>query len=377
MGHRYILIEYVAVPYCCKDACMIITSIPLEELPLTDNLFQSSFWATFRQNEGVTVLAFRCKDNLREFAICLHLRKGMSGAVYAYVPHGPDILVDESEYGRFLEELSESLLSYLPAETLAIRYDTLFLSPYTDSEYWTHSGQWKGAPRTELRELRMNFGTRNHQLKKAPLDHFSPDTVLVSLQGSEETILARMRQTTRNSLRRAWKSELEFSVLGVDGLDVWYPLYRDTALRKKLAYQEKAYFQRLFSVHTACPMAKNQSDVWTLVASKDGKALAGLVLARMGRRAYYMYAGSSLENRECMPNYGLQWEAFKLLRAHSCVDYDLMGVPPNGDPKHSMYGLYTFKTGLGGRIVHYSGCWDYPLDSERYRRFVNAEVLPH
>lgn len=45
-----------------------------------------------------------------------------------------------------------------------------------------------------------------------------------------------------------------------------------------------------------------------------------------------------------------------------CSVYIRTGVPPNNDPYHSMYGLYTFKTGLGGRIVHYSGCWDFPLD---------------
>jgi lipid II:glycine glycyltransferase (peptidoglycan interpeptide bridge formation enzyme) len=40
-----------------------------------------------------------------------------------------------------------------------------------------------------------------------------------------------------------------------------------------------------------------------------------------------------------------------------------------------MYGLYTFKTGLGGRVVHYSGCWDYPLDDEAYLRMTNAENM--
>ena len=31
-----------------------------------------------------------------------------------------------------------------------------------------------------------------------------------------------------------------------------------------------------------------------------------------------------------------------------------------------MYGLYKFKQGFGGELFRQMGCWDYPLNEERY-----------
>ena len=46
-----------------------------------------------------------------------------------------------------------------------------------------------------------------------------------------------------------------------------------------------------------------------------------------------------------------------------------------GAPDHAFYGLYRFKSGFGGRIVHRSGSWDYPLKEDAYLRFRNWETL--
>ncbi len=183
-----------------------------------------------------------------------------------------------------------------------------------------------------------------------------------------------MRQTTRNGIRRAYKSDVSYGIWGAEGLAEWYRLYADTSIRKGFYREDESYFYRLFD-RSLMRDGMVDPSFYVLTAEKDGIPLAGLIVGTMGRRGYYLYAGSSLEYRECMPNYGLQWETIKLLRARGCVTYDLMGVPPNGDPRHSMYGLYTFKTGLGGQIEHYSGCWDYPLDPESYSNMINAENL--
>ncbi len=353
---------------------MLLTAVAHNDVTRTDNLFQSGFWADFRASSGIESRCFTVSDGKREFCLVVLLRAGSSGVRYAYVPRGPAIELGDDSPGCFLEELSEALRAELPPDTACIRYDTVFLSPYTDGDYWTASGQWKGAPRSGLRELRMNYGTQYRALRKAPLDHFSPDTVIVRVDETDEVLLSRMRQTARNCLRRSWKSGLRITSGGAKDLPVWYQLYAETARRKKIYYEQSDYFTRLFE-RAGEYDGLSKPDLLVLTAWKDERALAGLVLAVSARRGYYLYAGSSIENRECMPNYGLQWEAMRILRERGCRDYDLMGVPPNGDPNHSMYGLYTFKTGLGGTVVHYSGCWDYPLDKDRYSRFSNGENL--
>ena len=46
----------------------------------------------------------------------------------------------------------------------------------------------------------------------------------------------------------------------------------------------------------------------------------------------------------------------------------------NPDTSHPMYGLYKFKQGFGGNIFHQLGCWDYPIDNDKYSYFAACEM---
>lgn len=354
---------------------MILTEIGHAEASCEDRLFQSGFWAGFKESLGMETHCFRIESSLYSGSVVLFVRASASGERYAYVPRFPDITIDEGTRGLLMEEISRALVYALDEDIACVRFDTHFPSPYTEREYWTSSGQWKGAPRNELRELRMNFGTRMRALRKAPVDHLCPDTVLVDLVADDAALLSRMRATTRNCVRRALKSGVEYRLRGTEWLAPWHRIYEDTARRKGFYHEDLPYFERLFSFAANGQYARNGPEFIILSATKDDTPLAGIILGLSGTKGYYLYAGSTTESRECMPNYGLQWESMRLLRERGCVEYDLMGVPPNGDPNHSMYGLYTFKTGLGGHIAHYSGCWDYPVDERRYARMVNVENM--
>jgi lipid II:glycine glycyltransferase (peptidoglycan interpeptide bridge formation enzyme) len=58
-----------------------------------------------------------------------------------------------------------------------------------------------------------------------------------------------------------------------------------------------------------------------------------------------------------------------------CETYDLFGIPPSDDPGHPMAGLYRFKTGFGGKIIHRCGSWDYAYQPLRYALFSAAEKI--
>ena len=353
---------------------MILTEIGHAEVPCRDTLFQSGFWAAFKESLGTETRCFRVESPRWSGDLIVLIRTFASGERYAYVPRGPAARVDAGGYGQLLETLSLALVPALPPDIACVRFDTTFPSPYQEREYWTANGQWKGAPRSELRELRMNFGTSTRALRKSPADHLCPDTVIVDLAADDDALLARMRSTTRNCVRRALKGGVDYRVRGAEWIPEWHRIYEATARRKGFYHENLAYFERLFAFAQRGLRADDPEFI-VLSAEKDGFPLAGIILGVSGTRGYYLYAGSTTEGRELMPNYGLQWEAMRLLRDRGCVEYDLMGVPPNGDPNHSMYGLYTFKTGLGGRIVHYSGCWDFPVDERRYARMTNAENM--
>jgi lipid II:glycine glycyltransferase (peptidoglycan interpeptide bridge formation enzyme) len=347
-----------------------VERVPFELVRGRGNLLQSGFWASFKAETDLDAFAFDVNAAGTELQLVLTLRPLADGSVYAYAPHAPDLEIGESSQGKLLESLSEELADHLPESCAFVRYDTLWETPYRDPEYFDLSGSWKGPPEPRVRELRMNFGCSNWNLRKAVTDHQAPDTVVVDLTAPEETILSRMRPTTRNCIRRSVKKGLSVRCARPEELREWHRLYRETALRKGFAWREYRYFEDLFT-HAAC--APDAPDLRLVLAEAGGELAAGAIIALYGPRAYYLYAGSSTAFREFMPNYGLQWYVIRLAKAAGCAVYDLFGIPPNNDPTHPLHGLYTFKTGFGGRIVHRRGCWDYPYDPASYGSLQAAE----
>ncbi len=416
---------------------MLVTRISPEDFPVQDNLFQTAFWGGFKTACGQQAVFFLCGfddaatpdvgescggescvaascvadscvaascGGRRFVPLLVLLRNTGAGIPYAYVPKAPAFTVKEDRYGSVLEALAERIRPFLPDGTAFVRFDTAWFSPYAGT----------AVPRSEIREMRMNFGTNTRNLRKAGSDHFCPDTVLVDLTASPEIMLSRMRQTTRNAIRKSYRMGVSFSRKNADFLPVWHDLYRDTGLRKGFFTEELAYFEtlfrqsakigRLFFKQTASPhedcgkgppyaplsgsklMSANpgrmpvsapvpEPELYLLAAEKDEVLLAGLILAVCGKSAYYLFAGSRADAGPYMASYGLQWEAMLAARRAGCVTYDLLGIPPNNDKNHPMSGLYTFKTGLGGAVVRYCGCWDYPYDEDSYNRFRTAETL--
>ena len=101
---------------------------------------------------------------------------------------------------------------------------------------------------------------------------------------------------------------------------------------------------------------------------------SAMFLVISSHRATYLYGASSSSHRNLMPTYALQWRAIQLAREYECLEYDMFGIAPNADASHPMYGQYKFKQGFGGEIYHQLGCWDYPLDEERYQYFAAREM---
>jgi lipid II:glycine glycyltransferase (peptidoglycan interpeptide bridge formation enzyme) len=101
--------------------------------------------------------------------------------------------------------------------------------------------------------------------------------------------------------------------------------------------------------------------------------LAGIIVARAGDRATYLYGASSDRKRNLMPNYALQWRAIQQAKDAGALWYDLFGVPSADDPHHPMHGLFRFKTGFGGELVHMAGSWDVVTAPLRYSLYRIAE----
>jgi len=90
--------------------------------------------------------------------------------------------------------------------------------------------------------------------------------------------------------------------------------------------------------------------------------------------ATYLYGASASDARNLMATYAIQWEAMQRAKRKGCVEYDLFGIAPNPNPTHPLHGLYRFKSGFGGQMLHRMGCWDYPLKQDEYEAYRSVEL---
>src|SRR6056297_979610 len=353
---------------------------PTEYLHKRTVLPQTSYWAKVKEKQGYKPKAFSFKlDNesskkhpSKDDLLIIIRKTGKHGTI-AYVPYGPDINLPEEEQGKFLEELSESLRPYLPSDCIFIRYDLVWPSPWQDDEdCYNESGVWLGPPETRLQELRMNFDTKKWNLRKATSDVLPSNTLFLNLKKEKEELLQSMKSKTRYNIRLSKRHGVQVHDVSTDNLNVWHKLYKETAIRNGIAYNDINHFKTI--LETRAKNTTSPDDVHMLLAEAEGDTLSALLLVMSGGRATYLYGASSTKKRNLMGTYALQWEAICKARNEGCKEYDFFGISPTPDKSHPMYGLYRFKKGFGGSEYHRQGCWDYSLYEDAYEIYRSVEI---
>ncbi len=213
------------------------------------------------------------------------------------------------------------------------------------------------------------------------------NSVLIDLQPIEEEMLARMKQKTRYNVRLAEKKGVTVRVGTADDLPMLYKMYAETSVRDGFVIRDEGYYQTVWKLFMSKVESQKSPDTpqspitnyqlpitFPLIAEVNGEPVAGLFLFLFAGRAYYVYGMSREIHREKMPTYLLQWDAMKRAKSAGCTVYDLWGAPETFGESDSMWGVYRFKEGLGGRVVRTLGAWDYAPNKFWYKMY--SEILP-
>jgi peptidoglycan pentaglycine glycine transferase (the first glycine) len=330
------------------------------------HLLQGWTWGEFKSRHGWTVMRLLFQEQGGAVAAASVLQRKLPRLPVSilYVPKGPAL--DWSDVGlaaRVLEEL----------ERLAQRRRALFIKIDPDVYYAGDAPAFSPRPdcASETATLLESRGWR-----------FSDDqiqfrnTLLVDLTRPEDELLAAMKQKTRYNVRLAMRRGVEIRSVG-DGtgnahlsraLDLFYPLYAETAQRDGFVIRPQSYYQDAWGTFLKEGLAH------LLLAEFAGETVAGLLLFTFGPTAWYMYGASSDHHRQHMPNYLLQWEAIRWAKAAGCTLYDLWGAPDRLDESDPMWGVVRFKLGLGGELARGLGAWDFPVNRTGYRFY--TEFVP-
>jgi len=326
-----------------------LTPVPLESIDEHDVLLQTGYWGRFKSLFGWEASSYLVNDELPLLTLTRKLALGLS---LCYVPHGPLVASRMNQNEYYLSSISKHLATYLPKGCIFIRYDL----------------PWgvEGAQRRP--------GDLKPPFRRAPMDIQPPSTVVIDLTKSEDELLGAMKAKTRYNIRLAERKGVEVREGGIEDLDRWYSMYRETAARDRITIHSKQYYATLFELSEKMAGGVHR-EVRLLLGYAGEELLAGIIVMINGARATYLYGASSNEKRNFMASYLVQWQGILLAKARGCRLYDLFGIPFDDNPDDPMHGLYRFKTGLGGIILNRPGSWDYPLSHPLYAVYRGLEAM--
>lgn len=207
---------------------------------------------------------------------------------------------------------------------------------------------------------------------KARYDLQFKTTMIMDLAPSEEYILAAMKNKTRYNIRlAARKGVTVVEDNSIEAREEFFQMMKVTAERDGFFMRPHDY---LFSTWQAMYDAGRAH---LFFAVHEGQKLAGILIYTFGEKYWYMVGASGNKGRQLMPTYLLQWEVMRWARRHGITYYDMVAIPnpANLNENDSMYGLYRFKSGFGGRIAEFVGCLDWRVEPLKARAWYHWEPL--
>jgi lipid II:glycine glycyltransferase (peptidoglycan interpeptide bridge formation enzyme) len=198
-----------------------------------------------------------------------------------------------------------------------------------------------------------------------------PRTVVVDLTGSEDEILARMKQKTRYNIRLASRKSITVRAGVRQDIAIFNQLIQQTGRRNEFGVHAPEYYRDAFDLFTPGHVA-------LFIAEYQGMPLSAVMVFIHGQRAAYLYGASSHQERRRMPNYAVQWAAMRWAKEKGSVAYDFWGVPDHSEEEleaqfkerhDGLWGVYRFKRGFGGELLRTVGAADRVYNSLVYRLY--------
>ncbi|HKG25505.1 MAG TPA: peptidoglycan bridge formation glycyltransferase FemA/FemB family protein, partial [Thermomicrobiales bacterium] len=260
---------------------------------LGGHLLQSWRWGEFKSSQGWEVERVSVSVGVGRSAMAQILFRHRGPVSVGYIPRGPVFETGD-------EEAVRALFGRIDRVCRARRALYLIVEPD--------------------RPLPLKGSFKASGFVRGP-EHIQPSrTVKVALD-DDEGMLGQMHQKTRYSVRLADRRgvAIERRSPAADNIHAFYALLSDTSQRNDFRIHQESYYDDFLRVFG--------EDAALMFAVIDGVRAAGLIAARFGDEAIYMYGGSSTEHRAHGAAFRLQFEAMRWARERGCARYDLWGIP--------------------------------------------------
>ena len=277
---------------------------------------------------------------------------------------------DKDKYTLLLNKIALQLKEFIPSNTICVRFD-----PPVDFTNLQQRDDFASSFNQNAKKLNCN-------IKKSPTAVQPPDTTILDLTKSEDELMTGMKNKWRYNVRLAAKKGVEVKCFTQnqegfsEAFEEFFKLFEITSKRDGVNFHGKDYYIDLLTKSAEYQKTdKNSPLVKLYIAKHENDYLAGIITLFCEREAVYLYGASGNVKRNLMAAYLLQWTAIQDAKKYGCPCYDFYGMPPTNDENHPMHGLYLFKTGFGGAIIHRPGSYDAILNNHNYNLYIKAEKL--
>lgn len=164
------------------------------------------------------------------------------------------------------------------------------------------------------------------------------DRYFVDLSASEDEQLQSLNQKWRYNLRRSLKEDVSIRLAHAEAdFQVFESIHQTMVSRKGVSLSDKPDI-----VETLHGVMGEGFRPQLFIATLNGQPAAGIVVARAGDVAYYLYGATTNEALKARLGYRLQWHIIQELSEQGFRLYDLGGASGTA-------GLRQFKEGLIGK----------------------------
>lgn len=322
-------------------------SLDLKEIDVNElsgnNPFVSKEWATIKQHNGWSSLAFIIMIDDLQYEMLVLIKNIKFGFLLAYAPFSPVPLNGSlltPLYDNF-SEMSKKLVYLLPKKVFVIRYDLPFNYSGINSKF-------------DFDVFKKGF-----RVKKQSVQPVS--TTFIDL--SED--LSAIQMNYRKRAKRFLKKNKDFVSIDIwdgsfDDLSKWYSVYKKTGVLDGFTTRSFSYVEKTMA-----------NDNCMLLLSRVDNEIVGGIIILLGNDVAIYLLGGSLKDCGFSVSYSLQDFAIRLCKKKGIKYYDLFGI---GDDKSKhLLSLNLFKNSFGGKNITRISTFDFITKPISYSLFNIAE----
>lgn len=195
------------------------------------------------------------------------------------------------------------------------------------------------------------------------------DSLIIDLTQDEDALRKAISSGHRNAINGADRRGLEITLVrDSQNIATMLQLFHMTSEKRGFRTHADNYYQVM--LETLMPLGAAMLGT----ATHDGQIVAAAIfLDYQGTRAY-AHAGAAPEARKLQAAVPLVWAAAIDAKAAGFKKFDLWGIAPlDADENHPWTGFTRFKRAFGGEAIAYTGTWELPIKTMKYKLYRTAK----